>query len=72
MSIPVAPQYIKDFEQLGFGLFVHWGLYSQLGQGEWTYEIHKRNMDDYKKLKDTFTAEDFDAEKLVLIAKNGL
>lgn len=27
-------------------------------------------MDDYKKLKDTFTAEDFDAEKLVLIAKN--
>ena len=70
MSIPAAPQYIKDFEQLGFGLFVHWGLYSQLGQGEWTYEIHKRNMDDYKKLKDTFTAKDFDAEKLVLMAKN--
>lgn len=70
MSIPIAKQYIKDFEQLGFGMFVHWGLYSQLGQGEWTYELHKRNMDDYKKLKDTFTAEDFDAEDLVLTAKS--
>ena len=27
-QIPVAPQYIKDFEQLGFGMFVHYGLYS--------------------------------------------
>jgi len=69
MSIPIPKQYIKDFEQLGFGLFVHWGLYSQLGQGEWTYSIHKRDMDEYKKLKDTFTAADFDAEKLVLTAK---
>lgn len=34
MSIPEPKQYIKDFEQLGLGLFVHWGLYSQLGQGE--------------------------------------
>ena len=65
----IRKQYIKDFEQLGFGLFVHWGLYSQLGQGEWTYEIHKRDMNEYKKLKDTFTAQDFDAEKLVLAAK---
>lgn len=70
MSIPVPKQYIRDFERLGFGLFVHWGLYSQLGQGEWTYKIHNRNMKEYQKLKDTFTAEDFDAEKLVLLAKN--
>ena len=34
MSIPTPEKYIKDFEQLGFGLFVHWGLYSQIGQGE--------------------------------------
>ena len=69
MSVPTPKKYIKDFEQLGLGLFVHWGLYSQIGQGEWTYEIHKRDMNEYKKLKDTFTAEDFDAEKLVLAAK---
>ena len=70
MSIPVAKQYILDFEQLGFGMFIHWGLYSQLGQGEWTYFINKMNMDEYKQLKDTFTAEDFDAEAIALTAKN--
>ncbi len=41
MSIPVAKQYILDFEQLGFGMFVHWGLYSQVGKGEW-HHYHKQ------------------------------
>ena len=61
---------IERFEKMGFGMFVHWGLYSQLGKGEWVYYIENMNMDEYKSLKDTFTAEDFDAEKLVLTAKN--
>ena len=69
MAIPVAEKYIADFEKLGFGMFVHWGLYSQLGVGEWTFFSHQRKMEDYKKLADTFTAEDFDAEALVLTAK---
>lgn len=69
MAIPVPKKYVADFEKMGFGMFVHWGLYSQLGQGEWTYLLHERKMEDYMKLKDTFTAEDFDAEKLVLTAK---
>ena len=60
---------IAEFEKMGFGMFVHWGLYSQLGMGEWTYCIHKRDMSEYKKLKETFTAQDFDAEKMILIAK---
>ena len=68
--IPVPEKRIADFENLGFGMFVHWGLYSQLGMGEWTYLIHKREMDEYKQLKETFTAEDFDAEAMVLTAKN--
>ena len=68
--VPVPEKRIADFEQLGFGMFVHWGLYSQLGMGEWTYAVHNRKMEDYQKLKDTFTAEDFHAEELVLTAKN--
>ena len=55
---------------MGFGMFVHWGLYSQLGVGEWTYLLHKRDMKEYQKLQETFTAEDFDAEEMVLTAKN--
>ena len=67
--IPIPEKRISNFENLGFGMFVHWGLYSQLGVGEWTFHSHHRDMDEYKKLKDTFTAEDFDAEELVLTAK---
>lgn len=50
-------------------MFVHWGLYSQIGMGEWSYHHHNHTMEEYKKLMDTFTAEDFDAEELVLTAK---
>ncbi len=68
--IPIPEKYVADFEKMGFGMFAHWGLYSQLGMGEWTYAIHNRKKEDYVKLKDTFTAEDFDADKFVLTAKN--
>lgn len=30
--------YIVNFERLGFGMFVHFGLYSMLGQGEWYHK----------------------------------
>ena len=33
----MKPEYIKQFEKLGFGMFVHFGLYSVLGKGEWVY-----------------------------------
>ena len=70
MSIPKPKQYIADFEKLGFGMFVHWGLYSQLERGEWVFHNEKMDMREYKKLAETFTAEGFDAEDLVLTAKN--
>lgn len=31
----IVNSYIKNFEKLGFGLFIHFGLYSVLGKGEW-------------------------------------
>ncbi|MBQ4044433.1 MAG: alpha-L-fucosidase [Clostridia bacterium] len=70
MAIPTPAARIARFEKLGFGMFAHWGLYSQLGIGEWAYHIHKLNRDEYVKLMDTFTAEDFDADEFVLTAKN--
>lgn len=70
MAIPAAKKYITDFEEMGFGMFIHWGLYSQLGRGEWVLHVEQLAETEYQKLKDTFTAEDFDAEKIVLMAKN--
>ncbi|MCQ2378761.1 MAG: alpha-L-fucosidase [Victivallaceae bacterium] len=61
---------IAAFENLGLGLFVHWGLYSQFGVGEWTQKIHKRPVAEYEKIAATFTAADFDAEDLARTAKN--
>ena len=31
----IVKQYIKDFEKLGFGMFVHFGMYSMFEHGEW-------------------------------------
>ena len=53
-KIPEAPQYIKDFEQLGFGMFVHYGLYSQIGHGEWVFKYLEKGMSEYAKLAETF------------------
>lgn len=60
MSIPVAKKYIKDFEKLGFGMFVHFGLYSLVGQGEWVAKLGEKNgkipveETEYKKLMNAF------------------
>ena len=34
MAVPVPLPRIAAFEKMGLGMFVHWGLYSQLGMGE--------------------------------------
>ena len=31
----MKPEYIQRFEKLGLGIFVHFGLYSIIGKGEW-------------------------------------
>ncbi len=66
--IMIVKEYIKNFEKLGFGMFVHFGLYSVNAKGEWAYN---RNItpDDYKKLFNEFNPEEGWAEKLVASAK---
>ena len=36
----------KEFEQARFGIFIHWGIYSMLGDGEWV--MHNKNI-NYKE-----------------------
>ena len=70
MSIPLPLPRVAAFEKLGFGLFVHWGLYSQLGKGEWAQNIYDIPAREYEKLQSTFTASDFDAEDLARTARD--
>jgi alpha-L-fucosidase len=67
--IPKPSARVARFEQLGYGLFLHWGLYSQLGTGEWTLMHRKTTAKQYNKLADTFTAADFDARAWARLAK---
>ena len=69
VNFPTPAPRVTEYEKLGLGMFVHYGLYSQLNKGEWIYWMTDRDMDKYQKLKDTFTAEDFNAEEIVLTAK---
>lgn len=65
----VVKQYIKDFEKLGFGMFVHFGLYSMLGLGEWSKLQHKIPDSKYEALAQLFCPEEDWAERLVDTAK---
>ncbi len=68
-QIPTPAPYIRRFENLGFGMFVHFGLYAQMGRGEWIKCIAGIPTEEYNKLMDTFTACDFDARAMVKMAK---
>lgn len=50
------------FSKAGFGLFMHYGLYSLLGRGEWVQLHEKIPVAEYEKLKTKFTARDFDPD----------
>lgn len=67
--IPKPEKRIAEFENRGFGMFIHWGLYSSLAQGEWTLNIHKIPEAQYRKCFEQFSAKDFDAKQIVKLAK---
>ncbi len=56
------------FEQARFGLFIHYGLYSLLGAGEWAQFQQKIPIGEYAKLADRFTAERFNADQITDLA----
>ncbi len=68
-QIPVPLPRVARFERMGFGLFVHWGLYSQLGRGEWVMNREKLQTADLRKLMSTFTASDFSGRAIARLAK---
>lgn len=59
---------LKWFEQARFGLFIHYGLYSALGAGEWVQFHQKIPVAEYARLKDQFHADKFDADFITDLA----
>ena len=64
----IVKEYIKSFEKLGLGMFVHFGLYSVHAKGEWAFN---RNIapEDYGKLFNEFNPDKDWAKNLVATAK---
>jgi alpha-L-fucosidase len=52
-----------------FGLFIHWGVYSLLGSGEWVMQNRGIRVAEYEWLASTFNPVRFDAEEWVMLAK---
>jgi alpha-L-fucosidase len=59
----------EDFQNQKFGLFIHWGIYSILGNGEWVMHQQKIPYDNYKRLANFFNPQEFNAKEWVQLAK---
>jgi alpha-L-fucosidase len=90
----MVPSYLEDYSKLfetnprkanlewfknaKYGLFLHYGLFSILGEEsfedeilmEWVQYNRKIPVAEYARLMDRFTAKAFDAEKIAIFAKN--
>lgn len=62
--------YVARFEMLGFGMIVHFGLYSILGKGEWYLALNdKADKAKYESLTSKFVVSKNWAKELVKTAK---
>lgn len=57
------------FEDAKFGMFIHWGVYSVLGDGEWVMNNQNISVDAYEKLPNFFNPIKYDPEEWVKMAK---
>ncbi|MDE6369543.1 MAG: alpha-L-fucosidase, partial [Muribaculaceae bacterium] len=59
----------EDFAADRFGIFLHWGIYSMFGQGEW-YLNYGPTAEEYAKAAKGFYPADFDAAEWVKAIKD--
>ena len=52
-----------------FGIFIHWGIYSVLGRGEWVMQEEKMPIDQYEPVAAQFNPEKYNADEWVQLFK---
>ncbi len=60
---------VRWFREARFGMFIHWGVYSVLGRGEWVMQQAPMSIQEYEKLPPQFNPVKFDAAHWVSLAK---
>src|SRR3984885_7131755 len=66
---PENVQARREFQDAKFGMFIHWGVYSVLGDGEWVFHNRALKLDEYNRLPLFFDPSKFDAKAWVALAK---
>src|SRR5665213_41341 len=60
----------SQFQDDKLGLFIHWGVFSILGDAEWVMNNQNISVKDYTRLMGFFNPTQFDAHTWVSMAKN--
>ncbi|HUU27784.1 MAG TPA: alpha-L-fucosidase [archaeon] len=58
------------FQDARFGLFIHWGVYSILGRGEWVMHNENIPIEEYEKLPPQFNPVKFDPDQWCQMARD--
>ncbi len=67
-----SPENLKArewFQDAKFGMFIHWGVYSVLGDGEWVMNNQRIDKQTYQKLPAFFNPIGYDPKEWVSLAK---
>ncbi len=67
-----SPENVKSrewFQDARFGLFIHWGVYSVLQDGEWVMNTRAIDKQTYQKLPDFFNPINYNPKEWVAMAK---
>ncbi|CAA6690005.1 MULTISPECIES: alpha-L-fucosidase [unclassified Lentimonas] len=57
-------------DEAKYGMFIHWGVYSTLANGEWVMARSKIPVAEYKEMAAKFNPVKFNADEWVAVAKN--
>lgn len=63
------PERLRWWQEARFGMFIHWGLYAQLGRHEWVMNRERIPVAEYEKLADTWTPKERPAREWAALAK---
>ena len=63
------PSRLQWFQEARFGMFIHWGLYSQLGRHEWVMNRENIPIHEYERLADTWKPKEWPAREWAHLAQ---
>lgn len=69
-ELTLPPEKKQWWRDAKIGMFIHWGLYSILGRGEWVRHNEHIPEDEYAKLADQFTGEQCDMNEWAQLAED--